>query len=537
MIKVLIAEDELFVRMGMVNGIRWEQYGMYVGADAADGREAWEYYLREKPDVLITDIKMPVMDGMALIEKIRSVDREMPIIILTCVEEFNMVHKALRFGVTDYIMKLTMTPEDMEQVLERVGSDIQPGRLTAASDPWETRSSIGSLIRDYLFRQLYTAAELESLINKGDPSLTDQKMVLLSAQIDHYDRLMERFHDAKGELVKNSLLNVWREILSNHQRGIVIDEESGTYLVLFHCGDLPGEHDVLQTVNSIASQIGRVMSAYFNASVTFGLSSVRDGYEQLRTQYREAMNCLSMKYFVGPGRLFSVHGSWEVKAKESTQFLLDQVEKAVGEFPPDSCSKKMRDKIEQIWEPGNLPSRDSIRQLLQQLIQIPVLFYQLDDSRTDGILAKFHRELECSECMEEAVQAFRDHVKTIAGLIQARKPYSKDIQDMMAYIEKHYAQELTVGDLAGTIHLSPNYVSSLFKKETGIGVIDYVNRVRVEKASDLLSGTVLRTYEIAEMVGFSDHSYFGRVFKRWKGCSPREYRSQWAGKGYRDPLL
>lgn len=126
MYRVLIAEDEVFVRLGIKMSVEWEKMGMQVIADAANGQQAWDIYEKEHPDIILTDIKMPVMDGMALIRRIRERDKETRIVILSCLEEFQLVREAISMGVSDYILKLTMTPEDMEKILQKSGRNWRP---------------------------------------------------------------------------------------------------------------------------------------------------------------------------------------------------------------------------------------------------------------------------------------------------------------------------------------------------------------------------------------------------------------------------
>lgn len=124
MYKVVIAEDEMFVRLGIKMSVDWEKLGMEVAADVENGQQALEAWETFQPDIVITDIKMPVMDGITLIRQIRQKDERTRFIILSCLEEFNIVREALSLGVSDYVLKLTMTQEDMEKVLEKVKREL-----------------------------------------------------------------------------------------------------------------------------------------------------------------------------------------------------------------------------------------------------------------------------------------------------------------------------------------------------------------------------------------------------------------------------
>ena len=124
--KILIVEDEVLVRCGLRSMVNWEKLGLDVIGDASNGKEALEIYEKEKPDIVMTDIKMPVMDGLELIEKIREQDQSTRIVLLTCYEEFSYLMRAMKLGVSDYILKLKMKPDEIEKAMEKVCKELEP---------------------------------------------------------------------------------------------------------------------------------------------------------------------------------------------------------------------------------------------------------------------------------------------------------------------------------------------------------------------------------------------------------------------------
>ena len=123
--KILIVEDEVLVRCGLRSMVNWEKLGLDVIGDASNGKEALEIYEKEKPDIVMTDIKMPVMDGLELIEKIREQDQSTRIVLLTCYEEFSYLMRAMKLGVSDYILKLKMKPDEIEKAMEKVCKELE----------------------------------------------------------------------------------------------------------------------------------------------------------------------------------------------------------------------------------------------------------------------------------------------------------------------------------------------------------------------------------------------------------------------------
>lgn len=141
MYRVLIVEDELFVRLGIKMSVEWEALDMEVIADVSNGEQAWEVYVREEPDIILTDLKMPIMDGMELIRRVREKSDRTRIIILSCLEEFALVRESISMDVTDYILKLTMTREDMEKVLDKARTELEALKRAQERPAFRRKSS------------------------------------------------------------------------------------------------------------------------------------------------------------------------------------------------------------------------------------------------------------------------------------------------------------------------------------------------------------------------------------------------------------
>ena len=164
MIKVMIVEDEMLVRIGLKNSIDWAKLGMEVIADVSNGQAAWDFYQQEKPDLILTDIRMPNMDGMQLISLIRENDTKTKIIILTAYEEFDLVHKAIRHGVSDYILKFKMSIDEMESVLRKVQAELQTESIQDSSEQQDGKMDTINLkenaMKDYISYGRYSDARI-----------------------------------------------------------------------------------------------------------------------------------------------------------------------------------------------------------------------------------------------------------------------------------------------------------------------------------------------------------------------------------------
>ena len=222
MYSVMIAEDEMLVRLGLKNSVDWGKFNMKVIADVADGKAAWETYERDRPNLIITDLKMPILGGMELIERIRENDNKTVIIILSCIEEFDLVRKAMSLEVMGYISKLTMTEEETEAILgkaQKVLDKLDESDSLKAYSAIDTDIIKEKLIKNYLLNHITSAEEFKTQIAKLNLRLNQARLLLCILEIDHYNMLQRKNSDENGQFIKFSMLNVLNELLSNSGRG------------------------------------------------------------------------------------------------------------------------------------------------------------------------------------------------------------------------------------------------------------------------------------------------------------------------------
>lgn len=528
MTRVLIAEDEMLVRLGLRNSIQWNRFNMTVIADVSNGLEALEYYERDKPDLIITDLKMPVMDGMQLIEKIRSKDQETKFIILTCVEEFEMVHKAIRYGVSDYILKLTMTPEDMENVLSKISADMNRDQKQLTANPSINEGVVfEKLIKDYMFRQLYSSEELKRLLRKLGRVIPEQKLILLLLEMDQYDRLQQRFKDFKGDLIKASLLNVLNEIIRGYHRGEVFHDEHKRFVILLSFHDVTSEQKQNQLITEMTDHILRVMKSFFNVTVTFGISSMRNGFQSLLSQYNEGISALEDRFFLGPEFILYKQQEVTKHRKEQVAEYMRQILACGYDLKNEALRLQMKSKVDYFLQMDTLYTKSNLIRFIVQMMQLPIALFHLIHKKIFDLNMTNHDKLERCSSLQEAVQIYTEYMKGVMQHYHSRRQYGKEVTEAIEYIHQCFHQDISLKQIADKVSMSANHLSTLFNKETGQSVVDYIQLLRVEQARAMLTETHLKSYEVADKVGFSDHSYFSRVFKKVTGVGPRQYRRRW----------
>ncbi|THF76678.1 response regulator [Cohnella fermenti] len=530
MFKVMLVEDEMLVRIGFKNAVDWNRFGMEVAWDVPDGLAAWEVYGRERPDLIITDIKMPRMDGMELISRIREQDKSTRIVVLSCLEEFDLVRKAMALGVSNYILKLTMTDEEIEAVLSGVEGELLARAQRSAESKGirtlaDTELLKEKMLKDFLFYGIRKAEEFERFVQVHRLALSPERMIVGVMEIDRYAQLRSKFKDDHGHLVKMTIQNLLTEIVGQFNRGEAAALEDKSYLLVLHYGDVVSEMSIRRELHGLLQQIRQVMKSYFNTSVSFGVSSLSNGYASLPRLLEEARRVVQNRFLSGPG-LIHVN-SEPVDTSELLEQLacLRQLGPLRGLLPASGI--EAYEGFVQTLTSSLHEQPETVRVLVYQLVQwIHTKLYEYNHNEIT-LLRGIPEGLEQCDTLPEMLDLIERHVRELAEEARSRLQMSPEIIKAVQFIKLHYQENISLLRVARKVGLSSGYLSNLFKKELGMTFIDYLNRYRVERAKELLIMTSKKSYDIAVEVGFSpEYTYFSKVFKRLTGLNPNEYRRQ-----------
>lgn len=513
MYKVIIAEDEMFVRLGIKMSVDWEAMGMEVVADVSNGKLALEAYETLKPDIVITDIKMPVMDGMELIRRIREISMETRIVILTCLEEFALVKEAITRGVSDYILKLTMTPEEMEKVLLKVRGELEKLQSVPEAAADRIQAQQEKIFNNFLFYNVYD----EQLFSRLP--LKPEKLIMAVISPDNFHEICEHLSDTHGSLVIASILNVLHEMLEKFGGGLAIAIEERRFLVAVSLWEESHIYRAEQIFQDWLSRVRKNLYTYFKASVTFGISEVAEGYGCIPKLYEQCNDALAAGFFLGGGR--SLHAG-ALKPDQWRGILMARVKALAKEIYPDENSRRqLENNLESLSHPID---KNGVANFFIHEINIEVNRIIRDSRKRLALIEKYSDMVRRASTLDETAAVFRECIRTLYEGGVGNETLSKTVSDILRYIHSNYARPMTLDAIADSVEMSPNYVCGLFKKEMGTNLMNYIMKFRIEKAANLMLTTHLRSYEIAGMVGFSDESYFSRSFKKMTGVSPNEYR-------------
>lgn len=528
MYKVLIVEDEILVRNGIINSIKWDKFDMQVIGEASNGKDAWEIYQNELPDLVITDIKMPIMSGMELIAKIREQDKLTQIVILSCLEEFDLVKSAMRLGVCDYILKLTMTFAEMEQVLLKVKDKLNHSKGKNHNHNQEDKDTIflkENLFKGFLFYNFHKDEDFQRQLKELDCRINPARLVVCVMEIDEYNKLKGVFKDEKGGLIRFSLLNMINEVLDSYGRGEVFQDDQRRFIIIFSFNDISNDYKVSAEINKIFEHLMRVFRSFFNVNVSFGASEINDGYKSLRKGYENALKAIELKFFYGQSAIiYSKEINYEGLYKDVIEKMNLQLDGAVSQkLIENEQAMKLKTIFKEQMVNKRVEKKAVLRELCKLLDVIPIMF-NMSDVSVSSILMEFIKRIDEADTYKQSLIVFEEYMRELKKLDSKLHNYSREIVESIKFIKQNYKENISLQQVANEVCISPNYLSSLFKKELNVNFVDVLNQVRLEEAKKLLRDTPMKSYRVAEEVGFSHDSYFNRLFKKVVGMTPNEYR-------------
>lgn len=542
MYRVIIVEDEFIVRYGIRSMIEWEAIGLEVTGEAANGREALELMAAGLPDILITDIKMPVMDGIELIAEVRKRSAELKIIILSNLEDFQYAKEAIKHNVSEYMIKSDMMPRDFEQVLLKLKESLE-----GAQKPWEEKSAPSHIVpvhkENFLIELLERGAvqgriEHDTVMRAG---LAD-KRPLYVLQILPGGRAEPEY--GQGAAVIRSLLE---EIglndpalgyeLVGHRQGVLHVIVTSVVMVQ------PDKAAIMDRLRSSCEQLILQLSSQYSWTVTIGISGEVREWADLKNAYVQAAGAARMKLFMGTGRVL-IHGSDELLAQgaqsdaaqhqmtqpgttltPSLQISSHQIQSMVYAFQ----SRELEEYLERLFDQLAMRRDAELVQIISlELLMILTTLWPDVSKDAEQVLElkkQYFDELSKLETLEESRGWFQQAFQALVA--HMKEMYNSDRNSIIKatqYIQQYYHQEITLQSISGLVHLSKNYFANLFRKEVGESFLEYLTRIRIEKAKTLLTGE-LKAGDIGSLVGIQDPKYFSKVFKKITGVSPSEYRA------------
>ncbi|WP_159884823.1 helix-turn-helix domain-containing protein [Paenibacillus puerhi] len=513
-LNVIVVDDELPLRQEL-RSFPWGDWGAVLAGEAENGLEALRLCRDCQPDVIVTDITMPLMNGIELTAHLK---REFPaaqVILLTCHSDFEYAREALRLGALEYLVKVTLDESELERAINRAREAIErewAHRRTALEQRRREQSKlIGRLLKD---RSREDEAMASELIGSGLISKLPARLAMIKVQSGEEDRVF----------VEQEIQSALEAMELSASPGFSWLPVSSMEYALFFQEDEPQASQLRIRLEAVVRGLNQALDVNLpflpNKAVIYGVIS-----ESLTNvkEYRQA---------------FALSKLWQ-----EAKFYEPEAAQSIFIGRPVPLSAMDKASSAQLLGPlqrySAAESDDLIVYLQTEFVRNCLKLRYSPDDLKEGV-SDFLEAWDSGGASDPELSDIR-HAATLSHLVEAmvrcmerknsqRSRLRLEIQEAKQYIEQHLHEPVTLQLLADKVALSPHYLSRLFREEIGESVHEYITRLRMELAIRLLQQTNLKVYEVAERAGIPSYRYFSTMFRSWTGVSPTEYKKQQGGQ-------
>lgn len=522
MYKILIVDDENLVRVAFRNMVDYEKYGFYVAGTASDGIEALKMAEKINPDLIITDIRMPNMDGITLIERLNENHFTGQIVMVSNYDDFELVRSGLQLGAIDYLLKLTVTTEEYLKMLEKVKTklDEESSRQRRQEDMKRDLEKLRSHANADLWKQLLQPHANTTSFPYMKKILFDRPVRLFMLLVLDQGRQFEPGDPEEEQMLNYALLNISQEILGTNEVG---QRGQGTF---FAVKRNPGTGSGWDEAKKLAMTLDKYLNVQAVAAFAENVDTPEQ-FHRLGLAFEVIRNSL---YYDHTDSVFCL----EQKLPEPTRWNLDnqnivqQVSKLIlDEIFPENGSSLVKKWMEQC-RAGNVLISDVAWQWALILgetshkCNVKIMAAEMDHIRAG---------LQGAACSTETENIIMEGISCINEKYRAQsgKNYPAEIELIVSHIHKHLNRKLSLADLAGLINYNESYMCTVFKEHLGVSIITYINSQKMSHAAEDIIHTDDLIKNIASDYGFNDQFYFNKMFRRHYGLSPSEYRRKYKG--------
>lgn len=498
---LLIVDDEAPIRKGLSEYIKWEDYDCKVVATANNGEDAITKINENDINIVLTDVKMPLLDGIGLAKYIHENRPDIAVIILSGYSEFEYARSAIQYHVSQYLLK----PASKDQVIAAVKEVCE--KIVTSKSNTRIKESELAFLKDQLFQQL------------TDSNVIDEEK---QKKIDSFNLDFSHFYVAAFQLPKDfNEFSKLKDIIKDQQIESHCFRYNNMVLTAYFCD----QNSYIGPIVEDCKEIEYLFQEQYGKQLDIGISAHHSTAKHFSKAASEAITALSLNFYsashiiafsrdyVANRNIFPVDISVRLHEYETAILQLN--------------FKAAKDVISTLFSnlQSNFTDEASVKNICTQIYLIS---YRLVMSTYNLPMdEKYVKMLTESSDIFQLKSIVSDMINDLQiQLTQSVKKYSAFIEESLNYIKEHLEDDLSLEQIAQHIHINESYFSRTFKKECGNSVISYINNLRINKAKELLATSNLKTFEISEAVGIHDPAYFSVLFKKNTGMSPKAYRDQ-----------
>lgn len=498
---------------------------------AFSGVEALQMVRQQQPDLVITDIRMPEMDGIAMIGEMQKLLPRTEYVILTAYSDFHYAKRAIQMGVSDYIVKVPLDEEELLRAMNKAGLCIRQAREKEE----HLRKLDMSIVknRHRVFKQLLREllqgearfGQAEEIMASYDMQLFEHTYCCLVIEMDHYSNFINQYPLSDQSILKYGILNIIEETLGQYGPSIACHLERGRFIGFLGWPHSPSAKENEQRFWNVAQAVAGNIRTYLKQPVSIGISPTAVGWREIAPAYNQALEACGEHYYSDGETVVTPFHPAAPRSRDGRGIRLKLQELLMLFHREFDDVGELRGRLQAIMEQAcreRLP-----RQLMTGLLKefLASAHNQLDrwKQSADELLEDDLTDMSLPEQME---LIYSHLARKLTARDTALRP---DIAKAVEYIEANLTERLSLQIIAKQVNLAPAYFSTLFKKEMKESLVDYINRKKIELAVELLKAKNYSNQELCDMVGIMNEAYFCALFKQKTGTSPKQYLKQARG--------
>ncbi|GAB6930377.1 hypothetical protein JCM10914A_43600 [Paenibacillus sp. JCM 10914] len=537
MMKVLIVDDEYEIREGLRKRFPWGEYGIDTVYSASDGDEALQMAQELKPDLIITDIKMNRMSGLEMLHELQMMEPNgWKAILISGYDDFSLVKQAIHLGAIDYILK-PINMDEMHRIVRKATDQIRQERLeqqNKANIVYQVQFAVPKLREELLkemveneydpYRESRIAHRLKSLNLEW---LKESSLLLMVVEGDDLKALANRqVLTAEKELVLFGIGNVVSQTLSEELSvpSALFRDSTERWVAVIQCLD----QEIMKMCLSVAEICLQRINQFVKVKASIAVSPVPKELKHLHTLYVECGDSLEQKVIYGGNRVFteSVDGQdceYEQMSIREPDAVLDLVRYGTETDIIESM-KGFEDMVKS-WELLSLKDiQQQIFKWLMEIYRAAAASGWPDRSWERDPIGLWER-LEQYDTLQSLQRHVQESLLVLAGNFRAMQTSSSQIvQEAEKLIRTRYNENLSLQYVASMVHVTPIWLSKLYKKEKGRTFLEDLTGVRMMRAKDMLGDMKYKIYQVSYEVGYKDPVHFSKLFKKLVGVTPKEFR-------------
>lgn len=534
MIKVLIVDDDFLIRTNIKVMLDWEENSFTVCGEASNGVEALALIKNKVPDIIISDIRMPVMDGLQLSREVNNNFPNSKMIMLSSYDDYEYVRGTLKNGAIDYILKHNLSKEVLLNAITRAKEMLEEEDIKSKNSIKSSKSTNNILaIKEKFIIHLLTdfyKDENEVLLNiKALEMKIDTKNVLAVIMvIDDYKSVTVKGSLKDSTILEFAVINIADEILNDISNGVACHISNERFVILLSFAQNRSSAAIDSMLNSILDRIAVCLKNFMNISVSFSIGIICDRLINISKSYETADRALTDKFYAGKNCILK-----SSVANESKNFLygLDiETERQIILNIKAGNWNGMYAKLEEVFAciKNEKINPSSSQMVFNDLLGIINRICKENNIALSVIYANIsapHELLASFETLDEIKAQLFDLFNRLIPLIDngARESNSEYVNKALNYIKQHFTDNISLANVADEIKITNVYLSKLFKEEMNIGFSEYLCDLKLEKAKSLLVEGKHEIKDIAAMCGFNNYAYFFNTFKKKTGLTPKEF--------------